>query len=302
MDRMMIMQGSASVEASIMTKDWAVRAIQQQFGCPLSDIAVVGDEANDLPMLTLDGLALAAAPSNAGDAVLSALESQVNGYVSPFKVCDGFFDIYELAAAKGVKAVITDRDGVLKQGSRVEWGPEFAEIARHMGAHQPYRDQPYIFVVTASGKSQNDKFRQEYGLDRRLAGNLAVQANPWLLFAEAGGVQVNVLTEEVRSHAGELFPELLTMMKGPFERVVREVVDRALPSFGLEWSDDYDDQDGKVYHVDDKLCAACFNIPRRFSDGKTPYRGSPDALRFSNMVADAMVETAERLSIPYGLF
>ena len=295
--KMMIMRGSASVEASIMTKDLAVKAISLQTGYSFAEMAVVGDDLNDIPMLTLEGIALAGAPSNANHKVRAVLNSQPNGYVSDFEVCDGFFDIYRHATDLGVKVLVTDRDGVLKSGSRVHWGSEFGELAKKMGG-----SLPYVFVVTSSSKTQNDKFREEYCLDERLAVNLHVRNNPWLLFAEGGAVQVNVLTGNIRNYARQLSPELIEKMKGPFESAVKDIIDSNLPLFGLTWTQDYDNQNGMVYHVTDKIAMVCFNVPRTFRNCATTYRTSPESEAYRDMVTQAMIETAERLNIPYDFF
>ena len=279
-----------------MTKDIAVAAISNQFGCSLADMAVIGDEGNDLPMLTLEGIALAGAPSNASPQVKDVLRFQQNSYISPHKVGDGFFDIYARAAKQRLKVVVTDRDGVLKAGDKVHWGPKFGELAQCMGGNLPY-----VYVVTASSKTQNDKFREEYGLDERLSGNFFVRNHPWMLFAEGGAVQVNVLTDKTRNYAGQLNPELFAKMKGPFESGVKDMIDSALPMFDLTWTEDYDNQRGMVYHVKDKVAMVCFNVPRAFKDG-TPYRDSPESEDYRDMVTQAMIDTAERLEMPYRLF
>ncbi|MBW2966909.1 HAD hydrolase family protein [Candidatus Woesearchaeota archaeon] len=295
-DKIMIMRGDASVEVSILTKDQTVKDVAEEFGCPLDEIAVVGDGSNDLPMLTMEGLGLRGAPANAEQKVKEALEKLDNSYISPRAVCDGFFDIYQKAIEKGIKVVVTDRDGVLKAGSQVHWGPDFAKLALEMGG-----DKPYVVVVTAASHAQNVKFMEEYGLDGRLHSNPHVRAHPYIMLAEGGAVHVNVLTGGTRNYVSKISPELLALMKGKFEQEVRKLIDAQLPSLGLTWTKDYDDQMGKVYHVEDKQCMVCFNVPRTFTDGR-PYRKSPESAKLRDVFVDAMVEVAEKLGMRYEFF
>ena len=182
----------------------------------------------------------------------------------------------------------------LKDGDKT-WGSDFAKIARVMGQE----GNPYVVILTGSSYQQNLPFMREYGLDNRLEANSKIKDYPYLLLAEDGAIHINVLTGETRNYVQDIQPELLRILKTEFEpRVKSKIEEKILKEFNLEWSGDYNDQTGKVYHVQDKLSMVTFSVPRYFSDGK-PYRKSPESERFRDSVIVIMIDTAEELKMPY---
>jgi len=289
-----LVRNSSAIDALILTKDEIIPIVADEYSIDLEKIAIMGDSLIDLSCLTLPGLGLAGAPANAQESVIEALTSQDNGYVSPHRFYDGFRDFYFKATERGMQLVISDRNGVLTEGSNMQWGTEFGELALKMGQE----GRPYVIVLTGSSYDQNIDFRQEYGLDQRLGENPVVKNHPYSLLVEGGTTHVNVLTGEIKNYAANIDPSLLEALKGDFEKQVRERIEHeVLPDLGFEWTQDYRDQTGKVYHIP-KSNMVTFNLPMYFENGK-PFRESPQADSFKDDVLKVMVETALNLGLPY---
>jgi 3-deoxy-D-manno-octulosonate 8-phosphate phosphatase KdsC-like HAD superfamily phosphatase len=291
-----LMRGNAGIDAVILTKQESVSGIIRCSGFPLEKIAAIGDEVGDLPLLTKQGLGFIGAPANAQSPVKDFIKNKDNGYLSSQEAFFGFADFYNEATKREIKLIISDKDGVLKDGDKT-WGSDFAKLAMQMGQ----KKNPYVVILTGSSYQQNLSFMKEYGLDNRLESNLKIKDYPYLLLAESGAIHINVLTGETRNYVADIQPELLKVLKKEFEpRVKSKIEEKVLPECGLIWSDKYEDQTGKVYHVKDKLSMVTFGVPRYFSDGK-PYRKSPESEIFRDGVIGVMVEIAEELKMPYEL-
>ena len=289
-----IVRNNAAIDTTIISKGEVVDGVFNYFGGRLEDIAAIGDELLDLPLLTTPRLGMVGCPANAQKGVIDTV-NRLRGYVSPEKVYKGFFDFYEKAAEVGIKLIISDKDGVLKEGGNKEGSERFRQLALEMGQE----GKPYVVVLTGSSHQQNLPFMRDFGLDERLSVNPAVRKYPYLLLCENGAIHLNVLTGETRNYVADISPELLKALKGKFESRVRKKIEtEVLPFFGFEWSKDYDDQRGKVYHVLDKQSMVTFNVPREFSDG-TPYRKTKNADMFRDRVVEKMEETAQELGLPY---
>lgn len=293
-NKITIVRNNAAIDALILTKDCVVEGVARYFGGRLEEIAAIGDELIDLPLLTTPNLGMAGCPDNAQKGVVDTIRG-INGYVSPERVFDGFADFYKRAGEAGIKLIISDKDGVLKEGGNTQWGDEFRNLALEMGQD----GKPYVVVLTGSSHQQNLPFMKEYGLDERLSVNPAVKEYPYLLLCENGAIHLNVLTGETRNYVADISPELLNVLKGRFEsRVKKKLELEVLPFFAFEWTNDYNDQRGKVYHVQDKQSMVTFNVPREFSNG-TPYRKTSHADMFRERVVEKMEEVAIELGLPY---
>lgn len=289
-----LIRNNAAVDAAIITKDRALEGVSRYFGWPLEKIAMIGDEVTDLLLLTKQGLGLVGAPANAQKRVIETLKFLRNGFVSSLEVFDGFLDFYNVATKLGIQLVMSDKDGVLKDGD-ILYGQRFRELALEMGKN----GKPYVVVLTGSSCEQNASFMEKYGLDERLSSNHRIIDYPWLLLVENGAIHINVLTREKRNYVKDISPELLKSLKGDFESEVRKRLDsEVLPEFSLGWSESYEDQKGRVYHAKEKLSMVTFNVPRAFSDGR-PYRKSDEAERFRTRTMQVMEEVASRLDLPY---
>jgi 3-deoxy-D-manno-octulosonate 8-phosphate phosphatase KdsC-like HAD superfamily phosphatase len=290
-----LIENNAAVDAAILTKARALDGVARYFGCSLEEMAMIGDEITDLSILTRSGLGLAGAPSNAQERVKDTVRGLRNGFVSQGEVFDGFLDFYREAERLGIRLVISDKDGVLKDGSNL-YGERFREqVALNMGRN----GKPYVVVLTGSSYEQNVQFIEQYFPSLRLGANPMVVDYPWLLLAESGAVHINVLNGTRRNYVRDICPDLLRRLKGEFEAGVRQRLDaEVLPEFGFGWSSNSEDQRAKVYHASEKLSMVTFNVPREFSDGK-PYRKSEEAKKYRSKVMRIMEQEAISLELPY---
>lgn len=293
-NKITIARNNAAIDALILTKGEVVDGVVRYFGGRLEEIAAIGDEIIDIPLLTTPRLGMVGCPANAQQGVIDAVR-RINGYVSPERVFDGFRDFYRRASVAGIKLIISDKDGVLKEGENTQWEKDFRNLALEMGQD----GKPYVVVLTGSSHQQNLHFMREYGLDERLSVNPAVKRYPYLLLLENGAIYLNVLTGETKNYVANISKELLKVLKGEFERRIRRKLEtEVLPFFGFEWGSDYNDQRGKVYHVQDKQSMVTFDVPREFSDG-TPYRKTRQSDMFRDRVIEKMEEVATELGLPY---
>lgn len=284
---------NAAVDAYILGKGHAVPVFAEQFGIPLQQMASIADGIKDLEFLETPGLGLIGAPANAQPQVKERVAAR-GGHVSAVETFAAFEEFYAMAGARGITHIISDRDGVLKEG-KTSWGERFKALTRDMGTP----GKPYVIVLTGSSLDQNLAFAQEYGLDATIAANPAVQQHPYLLLVENGIIAYNVLTGETRNGVQSLNPELLAKLKGPFEQeVMRQLRETTLPNFGLRESTVYDDQRGAVY-VAPKEAMVSLNIPREFVDGRKDYRKSDTAQVLRGAMLSAMMQTAEKVGIKY---
>ncbi|MBI5064735.1 HAD hydrolase family protein [Candidatus Woesearchaeota archaeon] len=294
-DKIYLIANNAAVDAVMITKAEAIDEIRNRYGFSLDQVATIGDEIVDIPMLEIAGLGNIGTVANAQQRVIEYVASKENGFVSNFSVFDGFMDFYNLCKDRKRKLIITDKDGVLKEGDNVQWGPEYARLVMEMGKE----GDPFCVVLTGSALSQNEKFRHAYGLDERLKANKFVQENPFLLIVENGAIHLNVITGEIDNRCHKLNSRLLDVLKGPFEKeVARRIRDEILPEFGFDISYNYDDQTGKVYHVIEKLAGVSFNIPRKDVQG-SPFRKTSSAQKLRDRIIEIMSEEASKLGTDY---
>ncbi len=295
-DCIYLIRNKAAVDATILTKDKVIPEYAKSHGIALENIAAIGDEVTDIPMLEVAGLGIAGAPSNAQKRVIEAVRKLPNGWVSPegVEVFNAFLEFYSLAGQKGISHVISDRDGVLVSKGDLSRGKEYLGLLQQMGAE----GRPYVTALTGSAVSQNKEFMEKYGLvDPSLRSNPAIRENPYLVLAENGLIHINVLTGEALNFSKKLNPDLLKRLKQEFEPAVAMKIEaEVLDEFGLRWSGSYDDQDGKIY-IPPKLGMVTFNIPRHVK-GKD-YRNSEESEKLRDRIISIMAETAENRDIPY---
>ncbi|MBR9704774.1 hypothetical protein GOV12_05155 [Candidatus Pacearchaeota archaeon] len=296
-NKLLLIANNAAIDATIYTKGDAIVNYSQVNQVPLEQIAGIGDEIIDISFLTTQGLALAGAPANAQQQVLETIKQLPNGWISKKESLDGFLEFYDLARKKGITHVVTDRDGVVYCKGDYSRGREFQVLLENMGID----NNPHIAVLTGSGYVQNQRFMIEYGMTQKLSDINSVKRDPYLLLAENGLIQINVLTGETRNLCGILNQDLLKRLKKEFEpKVIKEMQKSQgiLEELGLSWSNDYEDQKAKVF-IPPKQAMTTFNVPREYANGKPDYRKSPEADHFRKQVIKVMEKTAKRLNIPY---
>lgn len=284
---------NAAVDAYILGKGHAVPVFAQQFGVPLGRIASIADGVKDLEFLETPGLGFIGAPANAQTKVRERVAA-LRGHVSTLETFAAFMEFYEMVGSKGITYIISDRDGVLKDGKH-SWGNDFKQLTKEMGTP----GKPYVIVLTGSSLDQNLGFAKEYGLDATLAANPAVGQHPYLLLVENGIIAYNVLTGETRNGVTTLNPALLGILRGPFEDdVMRRVRRNVLPVFELRESRVYSDQRGAVY-IAEKEAMVTLNIPREFADGREGYRKSDEAARLRKAMLGTMITAAQEVGVEY---
>ncbi|MDD5193530.1 MAG: HAD hydrolase family protein [Candidatus Nanoarchaeia archaeon] len=290
-----LIANNAAVDAVMITKAQAIDGIRNKHGFSLEQVATVGDEIVDIPMLEIAGLGRIGTVANAQQRVIKFVQSKRQGYVSNQRVYDGFRDFYDVCKQQGIRLIVTDKDGVLKDGGDVHWGGEYAKLALVMGLD----GNPISTILTGSGLKDNIKFMKQYGLDKRLEQNIVLKENPYLLLAENGAIHVNVITGETQNYCSELDRELLTALKGPFEtEVAKRIQNEVLPEFGFVIGYDHDKQKGIVYHNIEKQAGVTFNVPREDNSG-APFRKTPEAQMLREREIDIMQQVADGLGIPY---
>jgi hypothetical protein len=294
------MANTAAVDATIYTKGDAIVNYAESKGISLEQIAGIGDELIDISFLTTKGLGLAGTVGNAQTPVKEAVFSMPRGFISSKEVFDGFLEFYEYAREGGFTHIVSDRDGVLLRKGDYSRGSEFKKLIESVGMDSDGSGEknPHIAILTGSSYGQNIGFTQAYGLDSSLSSNPVIRADPFLLLAENGLIHINILTGETKNLCSELNPELLEVLKNRFEPEVAKRIERdVLPSFGLGWSFNYNDQNEKIF-VPEKQGMTTFNIPGNFADGRD-YRESEEAEMLRCAMIDIMREVAEKIKIPY---
>jgi hypothetical protein len=285
----------AAIDAMLLTKDKAIPAFSQLHGVPLERIGAIGDGTNDLPFLRTPGLGLVGTVANAKDEVKSAVRAMRAGYVSEKSYLDGFFDFYDVAGKRGITHIISDKDGILIWKGDCSRGNEFSSrVAKNMGVN----GSPVVSVLTGSGYEQNTDFMRAYGLDERLLKNPTVARHPYLILAENGAIQLDVLTGKVLNYCKRLDRNMLKILLGPFKQsVVQEVGASVLPRFDFCWSNSPQEQTAQVY-LANKLSMVTVNVPRWQANG-TDFRATEGARTFRKSVMEVMQKTAEQMDLEY---
>ncbi|MBD3314105.1 HAD hydrolase family protein [Candidatus Woesearchaeota archaeon] len=293
-EKIHLIKNKAAVDATILTKDRAIVKYANFHDIPLENLAAIGDGTTDLPMLTLEGIGLAGAPANSQARVKETVGSLPNGWVSSEEVFDAFIEFYNIARDSGLTNIISDRDGVLKWKNDMRGARDFRQILDYMGNNR----NPFVTVLTGSGVTQNLEFMDIYGFnDPNLRSNKAIRDNPYILLAEGGLIHFDVIHGETINLCRKLNQDLLDKLKNDFEpEVADKIKSRVLDDFGLEWSSDYNDQEGKIYRPP-KQGMVTFNIPRQVNNND--YRNTEESEMLRNKIIDIMAETAEEKNIHY---
>jgi len=284
-----------AIDASIFTKDMAVLSLVNE-GVPLAKIAAIGDGENDIPFLTIPGLAIAAAPLNAQDSVKNLVNSLPNGVSLRSESTQGFLDFYELAKSRQLSHIFADRDGVFDWEDDSARKDELFRLFQNMGLDR----NPFVFVLTGSSYDQNISFIKKLRIRDAVKDNAAVRKKPFAILAENGAIQISVLSSEIRDFQQVLDPDFLRLLKTSFEKeVVARLKATVLPRFRLKLTDDHTDQIAKIY-IPPKRTMVTINVPKWFRDG-SDFRRSPVAQQFREAVLAVMQAVAESLGMPYRL-
>jgi len=139
---------------------------------------------------------------------------------------------------------------------------------------------------------------REYRLNSSLASNEKIRENPYIIYAENGAVQINILDGSIRNYAGCFDRNLLKILKTNFlDTLLSNVEKRILPVFNLEFSNRLSDQCSKIY-LPPKRTMVTLNIPRTHH-GIEDYRRSTESDSLRNTILTEMEMAAQDLGLPY---
>lgn len=283
-----------AVDAALLTKDSALKRFALDMGIPLSHIAGIGDSASDIPFLKLPNLGLVGAPNNAQLIVKQMLGTFERAYIANKDFLDGFLDFYEHCLEAGIKYVFADRDGVLIWKEDLPEKRQLREIIECMGQG----GRPFIIILTGSSYEQNLDFMLKYKINSDLAMNARIRENPYIIYAENGAVQINILNGSIRNYDELLDKEFLRKLKTDFsDALLRSVEKEVLPIFELEFSKEHSNQHSKIY-LPPKRTMVTLNIPRTHH-GIADYRRNPESNHLREAILREMVEVARDLGLPY---
>lgn len=278
-----------AVDASLFTKrDAVLRYIENESldpGC----IGAIGDSENDLPFLEIDGLGLVGAPANAQEHVKERVRRLPNSIVMSAEVLDGFVQFFDLALSRGIRHIVTDRDGVLiwKAGAR----RDIARLQRLLLQPDPPA-RPSISVLTGASVEQNIRFMREYALQEKTLCSNWLLEHPEIIWAENGSILIDVLTGKPRMVFPHGHTDEIRVLHGPFAaNVLRRVAAEVLADFDLEYTRDPADQAGRVY-VPQKETMLTLNIPHATAT-EADFRRTPVADRLRSRMLAVMTEAAE---------
>jgi hypothetical protein len=286
--------GADAVDAALITKDSALKSFASEMGVPLSRIAAIGDSANDVPLIKIPNLGLVGAPNNAQIIVKQTLATIERSYVSNKDFLEGFVDFYARCLDSGIQYVFADRDGVLIWKEDLAEKSHLKQIVECMGRE----GRPFIIVITGSSYEQNVDFMRNYRLNSGLASNEKIRQNPYVIYAENGATQINILDSSIRDNIELCDTNLLRVLKSNFlDALLSNLENRVLPKFKLAFSRELSDQRSKIY-LPLKRTMVTLNIPRTH-DGIKDYRLSPEAAHLRDAILREMELVAQDLGLPY---
>jgi predicted mannosyl-3-phosphoglycerate phosphatase (HAD superfamily) len=286
--------GVDAVDAAVFTKDMGALTFIRTHRLLPHTCAAIGDGIGDLPLLSIEGLGMVGAPSNAQSQVKEFVLNHPAGVLTDHEVLEGFLEFYETAKRNGISHIFADRDGVLKgHTSQRENYQELQNRIREMGSSQ----HPLIVILTGSGYEQNVEFISEAGLDSACLENAVCRSQPFLLLAENGAIAMNIATAEYRIVHDIAEHELRYLQEEFKPRLLERVGDSVLPRYGLRWSHSQSEQDSQIF-LPPKRAMVTLNIPRS-KNGNSRYRLSEEAVRLRADLLNVFVEIADNLGLPY---
>ena len=294
LETLFISTTESAIDCALYTKGMAVLDHAKEKEFDLSKVAAIGDGANDLPFLALEGLCLAGCPANADEAVKAAVLAR-GGFVSKFEVYLGFLDFSAQCLQRGVEAIYTDRDQTILDKEEFPGALGLATSLRYSGDS----GSPFIYVLTGAGQAENKDFIEVINSFYDLEENKFIAADPHIILSENGGVRVNVLNpSESVNMVQKKNPELLAKVLGPFRNsLVKRLESEIAPKFNLGVTYDYGNQKGNAY-IATKQTMVSVNVPRSYADGK-PYRNTADAGNYRQEMKEAAVDIAKFINIPF---
>jgi hypothetical protein len=297
-DLLYLSASTDAVDAALVTIERAVTTFAKANKTPMSKIAGIGDSANDLPFLRVPGLGMRGCPANSQPVVRAEIAKLDSGILLSSSFADGFLEFYELAEKRGISYVFADKDGVLvwKDNDALTHKNALSAVFRGMGLES----RPFVFILTGSSREQNVAFIESYNSDGAFASNQKIRELPFIVLAENGALQINVLTRETREDLSMIDAKFLKLLKSSFEkRVLTRLEKEVLPRFGLEWGQDASDQADRIW-IPPKRTMFTVNLPRTFR-GERDYRASRGGEELRRTILNCMIEEADTIGMRYCL-
>ncbi len=286
---LMLNEGPTGVSAYMAEKSHGIETLVRQHGADAL-FAYYGDDRNDLPALLHENTALPACPPDATYCVIQTVKS-IGGIVTENPLLAGFYEVYARAWARGLTAVITDRDGSIVRQGDYSSGADFHKLARGMGRG----GKPWIYFLTGAGAEQNLALIKGLNL-HRIGGK--TRKNPYLVMAENGLTRVNIYDpSDVIDNIGGIDPDTFNKMPG-FRQTVLELLQPVLQKYGFSLATDEKKQDSQVGYPN-KKGGASIDLPRNV--GGQDYRGTEAAWQFKAELLEVMICAAEMNNLPWAM-
>src|SRR3989338_3777137 len=294
LETLFISATDSAIDCALYAKGMALTDHASEHDFNLQHVAAIGDGANDLPFMMLDNLGFIGCPANA-DASVKAAAKEKGGFESKYEVYLGFLDFLGQCVRRNIKAVYTDRDGVLQNKGDFPGAFGFAQSLGSAG-----RDgNPLIYVLTGAGQAENRDFIKAVNSFFDLADNAEIRADPYIVLTENGGVRVSILDSEKSVNiVQQKNPALFAKVLGPFrDSLVKRLESEIAPKFNLGVTYEYNNQKGNAY-VATKQTMVTVNVPRAFADGRL-YRNTPEAEAYRTAMKAAAADIAKSIGIQF---
>lgn len=282
-----------AVDGAFFNKKQALLGVSQILDVGLEAIAFIGDGNNDLPALQLTELGLAGCPNNAQHRVKEVVETHKNGVISHLSYLDAFQYFYDLSKERDLRLLVSDRDGLILTDLGDFDVDNFIRVIDKVGRN----GCPELRVLTGASVDQNRSIFCTEKLKRSVQRNEAISANPYIILAENGAIELNVLTGEFRF--SRMFSELsgkVTANLGKVEKLFKSELEKSVTPYLLTLSKYSVGQIGAKVEVVRKQTMLTVDVPTGVMDGKI-FKHTPEADRFRNMVKLAMQLAVERANL-----
>ena len=215
-----------SIDVYSHPKETTVRQIAAFMGLRLSELGVIGDGANDIGMLSIEGIGAAATVHNGQPEVKKLVASLPNGFSASAEAVAGVSEFLKECVSRRIKRVIADRDGVLRYRCDGQERDALIELIRKFNAAGIGID-----ILTGSSVEQNVFFLQDSGI----AAELACSNVDLRIYAENGVVEIDPRTKSVAFVGGDECEWFLPLIPSLTTAILAEITDTVLHRFNVSW-------------------------------------------------------------------
>lgn len=293
MDCLYLSASPHAVDASLVSKDIAVIRYSQENGIPLHQVAAIGDGANDLPFLSIPDLAIIGCPGNAQNKIKNYLKDRQNSFISKRDGFEGFKEFYDICSQSCISTVFSDRDGVIINKG---YNEKFANELDDIFTKSFMLENPSLKILTGSSYDQNIMI-VKIASHRKYARRYSY-ADPFLVLAENGSIQINVFDGSIKKLANVLNVDYLHWLKSEFQtEFVNSVNKTILHKYDLAWSKNHIDFIEALY-IPKKTTMVTIDLPRFTKDGKD-YGKTIKGKSLSKELLEIMEDIAIRNNLIY---